>query len=391
MLRRLLVYYWRESCNIRTLAFILVILLLTGFIQTMVWHDDDGEAQLFAPMPVSVVLAEPSFVSSVIIRQLESFDVISKVYIEDINAAKARLDSRETLMIIELPPDFTEDQIISGHSRQDILVYFNEQMPAEANLIARMLNQALDSFIAVQAALSAFSQQLRPVLAEDQVYSRYMEAALLEMSFGLIRRGELVPLDESVRLKQFWFVVSSLISLFAMLPALLVLMLVQQERNSRQHERFLVADVAWWKLHLAKIIIGLMWLLLALLPLTFFVRQILPQLSWQVLFLAVIPLYLVAALFCIALAYRSLRAEAAMLTSWLIFMAALLIGGAIYPQQLMPRWLLFLMPASPANWSFTLLYRALYGYSLDALYLLLFTAVMPVMAAASYFSWRQAR
>lgn len=388
MLRRLLAYYWRESCNIRTLAFILVILLLTGFIQTMVWHDDDGEAQLFKPMPVSVVYEETGFTTLAIIRQLEDFEVISQVYVDDLNRARQRLAANEILMIIELPVDFTDENMASG---QFVVVYFNEHMPAEANLIARMLNQALASFVSVQAALTAFQQQLRPVIVDDDLYGRYLEAAMLEMSFGLIRRGELVPLDKSVRLKQFWFVVSSLVSLFAMLPALLVLMLIQQERLSRQHERFLIANVSWWKLHLAKILIGLMWLLLALLPLTVFVRQILPQLTWQILFLAVIPLYLIAALFCISLAYSSRHSEATLLIAWLIFMAALIVGGAIYPYQLMPQWLLYLMPFSPANWSFSILYRALYGYSLNTRYLGYFAVAIPLLSAGSYVSWRYSR
>ena len=387
MLLKLLVYYWRESCNIRTFAYIVFILLLTGFVESMVWHDEDGEAQLFSPMPVSLVSAADDPAAAVLVRQLDAIEVISEVYADDLATARARLERHEIIMMIELPADFAAP---GSKGQKDIRIQFNDQMPSEANLIARMLNQALGSLSTVQATLQAYQQLLRPLLDDDQLYGRYLDAAALEMAFSVLRRTELIPLDQSVRHKQFWFVVSSLISLFAMLPALLVLLMVQLERQSGRHERFLLARVPWWALHLAKTLIGLMWLSLALLPLSLIVRQMLPQLSWQVLFLAVVPLYLTAALFCITLAYRSNRTEAVMLTAWLVFLAAMLVGGAIYPYQLMPQWLLSSMPFSPVNWSFNLLYSTLYGYPLPFAGLIRFAGVLVAGTAASYFSWRTA-
>ncbi len=386
MLRKLLVYYWRESCNLRTFAFIAFILLLTGFVQSMVWHDEEGEAQLFSPLPVSLVVASSDPLSSVVIRQLDEIDVVSEIYLDDLSTAQGRLARHEIIMLVELPENPLENTL----EPKTIRVYFNNHMASEANMIARMLNQALAGLKTVQASLRVYQEGLKPLVDQDSRYQQYVTAAVVELSFAFINRGDLVPLDQSLRLKQFWSVVASLISLFAMLPALLVLLIVMKERISGRHERLLLAGVSWWSLHLAKIMIGLMWLMLALLPLTLIVRQMLPQLSWQIIFSAVIPLYLTAALFCLTLAYRSRRGEAVMFTSWLAFMVAMLVGGAIYPYQLMPPWLLQLRPFSPVSWSFNLLYRSLYGYPAEWGSLILFAVPLLAGTFASYYAWRSA-
>lgn len=387
MLRRLLAFYWRESCNVRTLAFLLVVVLLTLFSQSIVWYDDDGEAKLYEPLSISIVDLDESVISFVMRSQLQDLEAIGTIYQEDLEQARVRLARNEILMILVIPEHFYE-QTISGQKRDSVQVYLNEQMPAESNLFARLLNHAVDSFTSVQATLYTYQEELRPLLPDDEQYRKYSDAATLDVAFRMIRRDSLVKLEEEVRMRQFWFVVASLTSLFAMLPALLVLMLVQQERLSGRHERLLVANVPWWKLHLAKVLIGFMWLMTGLLPLLFFVQQFLPQLRWQTLALAVIPLYFSTALLSLALAYRSRQTEATMLTAWLLILAFLLVGGGIYPRQLLPGWMLWTQPLSPAYWSFTQLYDGLYSRPFEPVLMIGSLATVVVSTAASYISWR---
>ena len=104
--------------------------------------------------------------------------------------------------------------------------------------------------------------------------------------------------------------------------------------------------------------------------------------------LSVIPLYLSAAFLCLALAYRSRQTEAALLTAWLLVLAFLLLGGGIYPRQLMPAWLVWAQPVSPAYWSFVQIYDGLYSRSFDFALLLWSLAAAAVSVAVSYISMR---
>lgn len=390
MLRRLLVYYWRESCNIKTAIFLLVVVLLTLFGRSLVWHNDEGEAKLFQPLSISIVDLDESVISYVIRTQMSELETIENVYLDDMDTARKRLAANEVLMVIELPEGFYEQAVSQDH-RDSIKIWLNQQMPAEANLLARMLNHAADSISSIQATLHAYQEELRFVIEDDQQFQKYSEAATLDVAFKLIQRSSMLVIEQEARMRQVWFVAATLLSLFAMLPALLVLMLVQQEISSGQHARLLAANVPWWKLHLAKTIIGLIWLLAGLIPMALVSRDFIPQLKLWLVLAALVPLYLTTSFISIALAYRSHRTESVMLTAWMLLLAFLLFGGAIYPRQLLPEWMVTLQPVSPAYWSFTIIYEALYERAVAVRTYILPLIITAVSAALSWLSWRRSR
>lgn len=390
MLRKLLVYYWRESCNIKTAIFLLVVILLTLFGRSLVWHNDEGEAKLFQPLSISIVDLDESVISYVIRTQISELETIENVYMDDMETAQKRLAANEILMVIELPEGFYEQAISQDH-RDSIKIWLNRQMPAEANLLARMLNHAADSISSIQATLHAYQEELRIVIEDDEMFQKYSEAATLDVAFKLIKRGSLLVIEQEARMRQVWFVAAALLSLFAMLPALLVLMLVQQEVNSGQHARLLAANVPWWKLHLSKTCIGLIWLVAGLIPMAFVSGEYMPQLNiWSAL-AALLPLYLSMSFLSIALAYRSRRSESVMLTAWMLLLAFMLVGGAIYPRQLLPEWMKSLQGISPVYWSFSIIYEALYERVIPTAVFLWPLVITAFSVILSWFSWRRSR
>lgn len=388
MLRRLLIYYWRETCNIKTIIFLLVVVLLSLFSRSLVWYNDEGEAKLFQPLAVSIVDHDESVISYVIRTQLSELETIGNVYLDDMETAQNRLEANQILMIIELPEDFYEQALVQDH-RDSINIWLNEQMPAESNLLARLLDDAANSISSVQAALHAYQEELRLVVEDEQLFQKYSEAATLDVAFKLIQRNNMVIIEQEARMRQVWFVVAALLSLFAMLPALLVLMLVQQEISSGQHARLLAANVSWWQLHLAKIVIGLIWLLAGLVPMAFVSRGFLPQLRLLPILGALIPLFLSTSLICIALAYRSNRTESVMLTAWMLLLAFLLFGGAIYPWQLLPGWMRMIRPLSPAYWPFAIIYESLYERTISIFAYLWPLLITAVCVCFSWLSWKR--
>lgn len=427
MLFRLLRLYWRETCNVRTLAFLLVMLLLTGVILVAmrgqlaqasevpgVTQDASGAdassggdpgatteantqadpalaglGSFFKPVRVSIVDEDESFISYSIVENFSDLAVIDAVYVESLALARQRLANNEILMILQIPAGFYE-QTMAGVERDSLKVYLNERMPAEAAILKRVMNNAADSLSAVQASMYAWAVEARPLFSDENEFIEVTNATVLTMAFRMLGRNNLVDINMAAKFNTIWYVISALTCLFSMLPALLVLTLVLQERAIGQHERLLLANVPWWQLHLAKALIGLMWLVAGLLPLAVLILHFLPQLQPLNLLLAVVLLYFIAALLGLALAYRSRQEQEVLLAAWLGIMGILLLGGCIYPTQLLSAWILPLTRLSPAYWSFQLIYTGLAAQPVTGWLVLGPLVTLAVATALSYLSWRWA-
>lgn len=398
MLPRLLRLYWRETCNLRTLAFLLVMLLLTGIVlfslngigSSPASSGSSAASSFFQPVRLSVVDADHSLISNAIIDNLADLDVVDHVYVESLPEAKTRLTANETLLILVIPSGFY-DQTTQGLARDSLQVYLNDRMPAESAILVRLMNNSADSMSAVQASLYAWAIAARPLFSDDQAFYSIVNATTLTLALRMLGRQNLVDINLAAKFNTAWFVVSALTCLFTMLPVLLILMLVQQERAIGQHERLLLANVPWWQLHLAKTLIGLMWLLAGLLPEAILLLRLYPQLDPLLLLAAILLLYLVTATLGLALAYRSRQDQAILLAAWLGIIGLLLLGGCIYPVQLLAAWIQPFVGLSPAYWSFRLIYGGLGSQSLSAGLLLAPLGMLAIGSCLSYVSWRWAR
>jgi ABC-type multidrug transport system permease subunit len=213
----------------------------------------------------------------------------------------------------------------------------------------------------------------------------------MNMAFKLLGRKSLLKVNESAKLNTTWFVISALSCLLAMLTSLLVLLQVQQERKSGMHERLKLANVPWWQLMLAKQLIGLLWLTAGFAPLLAALNRLYAGLNpWPVV-LAIVLLYWISSSLCLILGYLGRPGETMLLAAWLGMLGILLLGGCIYPWQLLPGWLQQAALISPARWGFTLIYDSLAGKAMPVTALAVLAAMIAASAAGSWLSWRQAR
>lgn len=390
MLGKLLILYWRESCSWRTAVFLLIMVLITFASFTGINQPAEQNLTVFTPVRISVVDEDRSLVSYAIVSQFAALPSVENVYTESLTEARARLDQNEVLLILVIPSDFYRD-VVTRTDPARITVYLNDRMPAESAYFMRMLDNSAGSISAIQAALAVFQREAEPLLPDKKAFSRQSEAAALSMAFRLLDRESLIQIQPGNRLNTAWFIITALSCLFSVLPALLVLLMAQQERETGRHERLLIANVSWLHLHLAKILVGLLWLTASILPMLVILKRMLPQISLPVVLLAILLLYLIAALFCLTLAYRSRHTEALMLTAWLSLMAALLLGGSIYPDLLLPPLVSQAGMASPVHWTFRLIYEAIGGHVSLAMPLAVLSAELLLILAASRWSLRSAR
>jgi ABC-2 type transport system permease protein len=390
MLFKLLRYYFRETWNSHNLLFLGMMLLLTALLFSGLPMSQDNKVKIFEPVSLSLVDDDHSLISYTLIDQFSDLDVVKNIYVESLESARQRLAADEILLILVVPANFYEDTV-SGTKRSSITVYLNERMPSEAAIFARVLNNTAGSVTAMQSALFAYQDLIGPLYADPADLSDAIELAATNMAFRLVGRQSILQVDPSSKLSTVFFVLSALSCLLAMLTGLIILTSVQQERRLGLRERLILAGVSWWQPMLAKQLIGLLWLIAGFAPLLAALFQLYPHLQPGPVLAAVILLYWIMSLLAQILGLLGRPGETMLLAAWLGLFGLLLIGGCIYPWQLLPDWLQSIGLLSPARWGYQLIYRSLAQQPFQVNALVALGSMAAIATAGSWLAWRQAR
>ena len=364
-LNKLTVFYIRESWSSRTVFFLLTMLLLTGFILWGLPLLQDGSPRVFDRISLSIVDDDQSLISTLLSEQLDDIALIDTIHLETLARAKQRLAANEILLIIVIPSGYFE-QARRGLERTPLTVHVNEHMPAETAVFVRFLNNLADSVVAIQSAYYAFGEQLRPLYDDDQVYSRLMDAAFLQLFLKLLGRKSFVALTGEYQLNTTRYVISALFCLLALLTALINLFEVQRDRRNNLLDRLQAAGVYWWQPFLARQLAGAVWLAAGFAPLLAGLFFLYEQLDRLAVIAAVTLLYWVGSALAQAWAQVGSDNDSKVIGAWLVLFILLLGGGCIYPLALLPDWLQPFSRLSPAYWAFTMIYGAFGGGQLSA-------------------------
>ena len=373
MFFKLLIYYWRDAWNVRTLAFLATLLLITVILAAGLPAARIDEKSIFEPVDLSVVDEDNSIISYTVIDQFRSLDVVGTVYIESLEQALGRLERDETLLTLLIPAGFYE-QTRQGLDQSGMTVYFNDKMPVEAMVFRRMLNHAADSIVGIQSALYAYQDAIIPLYDHaDDVWIQ-AEAASVDLAFKLVARKSILDIRETTQLNEVDFVISALSTLFAAITSLLVLMHIRYERQTGLHERLLTANVSLPALAGARQLIWLLWLSAGLVPLLAVLSSFYPDIHFVTLYTTLVLAGLAFSGWMMVFAYKTQLHESHLLAAWLLTLALLLLGGCIYPHALLPDILQKASVLSPARWSFLLVYNSLSGQTVhhEQLVILLF-------------------
>ncbi len=373
MFFKLLIYYWRDAWNVRTLAFLATLLLITVILAAGLPAARIDEKSIFEPVDLSVVDEDNSIISYTVIDQFRSLDVVGTVYIESLEQALGRLERDETLLTLLIPAGFYE-QTRQGLDQSGMTVYFNDKMPVEAMVFRRMLNHAADSIVGIQSALYAYQDAIIPLYDHaDDVWIQ-AEAASVDLAFKLVARKSILDIRVTTQLNEVDFVISALSTLFAAITSLLVLMHIRYERQTGLHERLLTANVSLPALAGARQLIWLLWLSAGLVPLLAVLSSFYPDIHFVTLYTTLVLAGLAFSGWMMVFAYKTQLHESHLLAAWLLTLALLLLGGCIYPHALLPDILQKASVLSPARWSFLLVYNSLSGQTVhhEQLVILLF-------------------
>lgn len=388
MFIKLFKFYWRDAFNIRSVSFLLALLIITAVIALGLPTERDSGANIFEPVHLSVVDDDKSIISYTLIDQFKSLEVVGTIYVEPLDKALSRLDTGETLLVLVIPTGFYEETRL-GLDRSSLTVYLNEAMPAEATVFVRMLDNATASVEGIQSAIYAYQDTLGLILDSPSEIAAYVEAASVDLAFKLVGRKAILQVDESRQLDTVYFVISALSCLLAALTSLLLLMQIRQTRESGLHERLLIAGAQPTVILLVKQLNMLIWLTAGLLPLSLLLRFFYPQINLLIFFSALLLLALTCSGWLAAFSYLSQLRESHLITAWLGLLLVLLAGGCLYPYALLPNIMQTTSFLSPARWTQRILYNMLANEAVQSLFfiaLMLHVLVSQIAARLSLIS-----
>ena len=388
---KLVLFHARIGLGVRSLIFLVVMLLLSGFIfWSMPYLGTDGSA-IFAPVTLSMVDQDDSLLSRKLIEQLGRMSLVEQVFTEPLADGLARLERNEALLVLVIPEDFYEISM-RNEIRPPITVHLNPRQPVEAALFVRMLDNLAASIEGMQASYFAFASQMRPLYDDTGAFIRQMDQAASHVAFQVLGRRSVVEIDESGKFNTVYHVISNLVCLLALQTCLLLVTQIQHERTTGIRDRLILAGAGPWQLLAARQLVGLFWLAAGCLPLLSGLYRAFPAADHLTITVTVLALYWIFALVCQAVANWARPGDGVILGVWLTILAMLLAGGSIYPAPLLPEILREAGKITPAYWAARTLYRALEGQAVQpqAVWAAAAMAVPATLAAYASYRSRQA-
>lgn len=304
------------------------------------------------PFPIAIRDQDRTVMSRSLVNQISQVELFSQV-IPVVDETDEELLESGCAAVLTVPKDFFFTMYSMDNSLVEVSL--NREMPLEASLLRSMFISIMDIISADQAAGRAvfrfcygeLDQQETAQMWEDTSRQIILDALGRRQVFD--RTEETSGVQQNLELRLLACALS-LICLFFPLAAVKTL---PQELSSGILPRYLAAGGQVWAFFLSKLLTGA---LLALPSLTLILLVFPQEQPWLTLLLA-LGLYLFG--FSLLLCLSAWVGEAAGAQRWgnLLLLLSLVLGGALYPAQLLPA------PARLAG-SFTLPHWAIRGLAL---------------------------
>lgn len=311
--------------------FFLVLPVLLVFIMFFGMRTSAEANELVSPFPISVRDEDDTMMSRMLISRLREVMVFSSVMPAD-GRSDEELAALGCAAVVTIPKDFFYD--LYDMKDTDLVIALNEETPYEAAMV-RSAFSSLVSILEEQQKVHMADALLRyGELSEDEleeVYYEYSNAAL-EDALGRLNVFELAEAYSGKFDGAKLFFAAGILSMLVMFIPLSMLRSVSEETDAGLSSRFFVSGGSLLESLLSKLAIALIMTaipsaaLIAILKLGH-LGTLIPMLLGG--FLLSFAFFMLLSLVCG-------KASTAQLAGNLLLLAALTLGGALYPYSLLP-------------------------------------------------------
>lgn len=349
----------RTALLITAAAILLLSLALSRLARLPV--DQEAETPPELLMAASMVDEDQTILGDMFTRYFEDIRFIQAVYLDTLPRAMERLKAGQIMVAIHLPAGFMSESV-TGTPKQPVELWFNPKMQPEAFQVGVLMDQHAVAFDYLYSSIFGF-QKLYVDLGgdEDQSWEK-ATAHTLNVVMTYLDRNRFTADTDLFKVNVLVHALSGLLVILSLLPAMGVLAATTRTRGTAYEDRLLMT-CGYGPLMTARLLAGLVWWVLLLVPLLLALHTGGIAVSLFKMALLLLSLYLTAAFVMLTLGRIKAPGITLFQLGWLLVLFLLVMGGVLYPVSLFPVWLIRTARHTPVYPVMQTVYQALFDHA----------------------------
>lgn len=322
--------------------------------------DQEAETPLELLIAASIVDEDRSILGEMIALYFEDIRFIRAVYRDSLPRAMERLQAGDILVAIHLPAGFMSESV-TGSPKQPVELWFNPQMQPEAFQVGVLMDQHAVAFDYLYSSIFGFQKLYVDLGGDEDLSWEKATSHTLNVVTAYLDRNRFTADTDIFKVNVLVHALSGLLIILSFLPAMGVLAATTRTRGTSYEDRLVMA-CGYGPLMTARLLVGLVWWALLLVPLLFALHTGGIAVSVFKMALLLLSLYLTAAFFMLTLGRIKAPGITLFQLGWLVVLLLLVMGGVLYPVSLFPSWLARGARYSPVYPVMQTVYRALFDH-----------------------------
>lgn len=272
-----------------------------------------------------------------VVSEFAKIDLIKSVSLfSNEHEAKEQLERGDILLYIAFPESFFVDSL-AALKRDTVKIVLHPDMPVEGEFFARMTDQITISVVDVASAYYAYADIIRPYYTSEKALNRHLDTTIFSLLLRLLARNRLVTSQDSPKFDLIAFTFATILVVLVLFAGLLPMFFANRDDQLGLTARFKASGFHPLTIQITRLITGIPYAALALLPLLLILKLSLGYTLPLALLFNLLLLFLVQGALALTLTGIGKEAATPTLIAFAITLLHMLLGGIIYPQELLPK------------------------------------------------------
>ncbi|MGI6613700.1 MAG: ABC transporter permease [Fastidiosipila sp.] len=322
----------RTGLLVTAVVMLLFALALTSLLR--ISTDAGKQAPATLRIEASIIDEDHSILGSMVAIYFENIKFVRRIYRDDLLQAMKRLKAGEILCAIYLPPGFMSESA-AGSPKQSVEIWFNPGMQPEAYQIGLTFNQHAGALDFLYSNVFGYQNLYVELGGDEDLSWEKTSRQALNVVAAYLDRNRFTADGDLFEVHALTHALSGVLVILSILPSVGVLASTIRSRATSHEDRLLIA-CGYGPLMIVRLLAGLVWWALLILPILLALRAGGIARSAFMMSLLLFSAYLVSALVMLALGRIKAPGLTLLQAGWLVILLLIVSGGAIYPVSLFP-------------------------------------------------------
>lgn len=322
--------------------------------------DQETETPSEFLIEASIVDEDQSILGDMIALYFEDIRLIKAIHRDTLPQAMERLQAGDILVVVHLPAGFMSESV-TGTPKQPVELWFNPKMQPEAFQVGVLIDQHAVAFDYLYSSIFGFQKLYVDLGGDEDLSWEKATSHTLNVVTAYLDRNRFTTDTDLFKVNILVHTLAGLLIVLSILPAMGVLAATTRIRGTSYEDRMLIA-CGYGPLMTARLLAGLVWWTLLVVPLLFVLYTGGIAVSVFKMALLLLSLYLFTAFVMLALGRIKAPGISLFQAGWLILIFLLVMGGVLYPVSLFPVWLIQSARYTPAYPVMQTVYQALFAH-----------------------------